>query len=264
MNRLILSLAALAVIAGTIPVMAADLPAKPPLKSALTPVAPSPFQLFIHGGMGITDVQNDIALPGVATGTPKLWPAGAMVGGGVGYLSSIGPLSIGVEAEANYDFTRASVGCIGIMPCLGATKNSWFFAEKALAGITLSQIAGYIPGSAQPSNWPVPITVPASFTSNMMLLGAVGAAQRNVDLCAMDLGTGTSLCGNQWKNGLLTGAQARFAVSPNVSVRVEYDYIFFNQTFTPAQSVPLFANTTEAKHQQRLMAGVGISLPIGN
>src|SRR6266849_976980 len=49
MKRLTLSLAALAVIAGTIPVMAADLPAKPPLKSALTPVAPSPFQLFIHG-----------------------------------------------------------------------------------------------------------------------------------------------------------------------------------------------------------------------
>jgi len=247
------------------PAIAADLPAKPLLKSAIAPVAaPSPFYLFIHGGAGITDVQNDIALPGVAAGTPKLWPAGAMVGGGAGYLSSIGPLSIGVEAEANYDFTRASVGCIGVMPCLGATKNSWFFAEKALAGITISQITGYVPGAAQPANWPVPITVPAGFAQNMMLLGVIGAAQRNVDLCAMDLGTGTSLCGSQWKNGLLTGAQARFAVSPNVSVRVEYDYIFFNQTFTPQQSVALFANTVAAKNEQRLMAGIGISLPIGN
>ncbi len=226
------------------PALGADLPTKPPLKPAIAPIgaALSPFYLFIHGGMGITDVQNDIALPGVATGTPKLWPAGFMVGGGVGYLSSIGPLSIGVEAEANYDFTRASVGCIGIMPCLGATKNSWFFAEKALAGITADKVSGYIP-------------------QNMMLLGVVGAAQRNVDLCAMDLGTGSNLCGNQWKNGLLTGAQARFAVSPNVSVRVEYDYIFFNQTFTPTQSVPLFANTVAAKNEQRLMAGFNINLP---
>jgi opacity protein-like surface antigen len=265
MKRLLASLALLSV-AGSVPAFAADLPAKAvPVKAAVA-VAPSPFYVFVHGGAGFTDVQNDIALPGVSTGTPKLWPAGFMVGGGLGYLSTIGPLSVGLEAEANYDFTRASVGCSPVTAmvgadCLGSAKNSWFFAEKALVGITLSQIAGYIPGSAQPANWPVPITVPASFNQNMMLLGVIGAAQRNVDFCAMDVGTGSSLCGSQWKNGLLTGAQARFAVSPNVSVRVEYDYILFNQTFTPTQSIPFFANTVAAKNEQRLMAGFNINLP---
>src|SRR5882672_6446741 len=127
------------------PALWADLPAKPPLKSAFAPVtAVSPFYLFVHGGAGFTNVQNDIALPGAATGTPKLWPAGAMVGGGLGYLSSIGPLSIGVEAEGNYDFTRASINntvpmacadganavCVGALGSVHA-KNSWFFAEKA-------------------------------------------------------------------------------------------------------------------------------------
>lgn len=253
-------LAFLFLVAGIAPAMAADLPPKAavPVKMASVAVA-SPFYVFIHGGAGFTDVQNDIALEGVATGSPKLWPAGFMAGGGLGYLSSIGPLSVGLEAEADYDFTRASVGCTGVAPCLGQTKNSWFFAEKVLFGITIDQIFGRVPGAAQPANWPVPITVPAGFASNMMLLGVIGAAQRNVDLCAMDLTTGSSLCGSQWKNGLLTGAQARFAVSPNVSVRVEYDYILFNQTFTPVQSVPLFANTVAAKDEQRVMAGFNVS-----
>jgi len=250
------------------PALGADLPAKPPLKSAFVPVtAVSPFYLFIHGGAGFTNVQNDIALPGTATGTPKLWPAGAMVGGGLGYLSSIGPLSIGVEAEGNYDFTRASITGVacGDFCAMGRvdSKNSWFFAEKALVGITMSQIFGQIPGAGQPSNWPVPITVPAGFASNMMLLGVVGAAQRNVDLCATDINMNT-FCGSQWKNGLLVGGQARFAVSPNVSVRIEYDYIMFNQTFTAANVVeklgPVFANTVAAKDEQRVMAGFNVAL----
>jgi len=141
------------------PAAAADVP-----KKAAAPAATStsPLYVFVHGGAGITSTQSEIALPGFATGSPKVWPAGAMIGGGVGYLSSIGPLSFGVEAEANYDFTHASVGCVGLLPCLGSSKNSWFFAEKALFGITLSQILGYVPGNAQPANWPVPITVPAT------------------------------------------------------------------------------------------------------
>jgi len=232
---------------------AADLPAKPLLKAPAAYVA-SPFYIFGQAGLGLTDVQNDIALRGVATGSPKLWPAGFMAGGGFGYLSSVGALSFGLEVEANYDFTRSSVDCFGA--CMAQTKNSWFFAEKALLGVTLAQITGYIPGSASPVNWPVPITVPASFMSNLMLLGVVGAAQRNVDMCVMDLGTATNLCGSQWKNGLLVGAQARFAISQNTSVKVEYDYVLFNQTFTPQQSVPLFSNAVAAKDQQRTMVGL--------
>jgi len=158
------------------PALGADLPPKPPLKAIAAPTVASPFYVFVHGGAGVTNVQNDIALPGVATGTPKLWPAGAMVGGGLGYLSSIGPISIGLEAEGNYDFTRASINntvpmacadgasavCVGALGSVHA-KNSWFFAEKALVGITLSQITGYVPGATSPANWPVPITVPAGF-----------------------------------------------------------------------------------------------------
>jgi len=60
---------------------------------------------------------------------------------------------------------------------------------------------------------------PLASLRTLWLLGVIGAAQRNVNLCAMDIGNRQNLCGNQWKNGLLTGAQARFAVSPNVSVR---------------------------------------------
>src|SRR5712664_1437697 len=77
---------------------AADLPNVKPLIKA-TPIAyvVSPFYIFGQAGAGFTNVQNDIALPGLATGSPKLWPAGFMVGGGFGYLSSLGPLSVGVE-----------------------------------------------------------------------------------------------------------------------------------------------------------------------
>jgi opacity protein-like surface antigen len=262
MKRLIRILAAVLGMAGTVPAIAADLPAKPLLKAAPVATYVSPFYIFGHAGAGFTNVQNDIALPGAATGTPKLWPAGFMVGGGLGYLSSIGPLSVGLEAEGNYDFTRASmtnVAC-GDFCAMGRvdSKNSWFFAEKALVGITMSQIFGQIPGAAQPANWPVPITVPAGFAQNLMLLGVIGAAQRNVDLCATDINMNT-FCGSQWKNGLLFGAQARAAISQNVSLRVEYDYIMFNQTFTAANVVeklgPIFANTVAAKDEQRVMAG---------
>ncbi len=249
------------------PAFAADLPVKP-LKAIVAPTATSPFYVFVHGGAGFTNIQNDIALPGVATGTPKLWPAGLMVGGGFGYLSSIGPISIGLEAEGNYDFTKATItdtvpmDCVGAV-CVGAlgnvhAKNSWFFAEKALVGITASQVMGYVPGAASPANWPVPITVPAGFAQNLMLLGVVGAAQRNVDLCATDVDLNT-FCGSQWKNGLLFGAQVRAAISQNVSLRIEYDYVKFNQTFTAANVVeklgPVFANTISAKDEQRVMAG---------
>jgi opacity protein-like surface antigen len=233
------------------PCFAADLPLR---KAAPVGVTPSPFYVFLQGGAGFTNTQSDITIAGVATGTPKIWPAGAMVGGGFGYLSSVGPLSVGLEAEGDYDFTKSSISCTGVIPCMGSAKNSWFFAEKVLFGITLSQIAGYIPGSAQPANWPMPITVPSTFTQNVMLLGEVGMAQRTVDLCALDI-TGTEACGSQWKNGLLVGAQARMNISQNASLRVEYNWIDFNQTFTPASATAIFADTVSAKNQQRLMAG---------
>lgn len=239
------------------PAAGADLPVK--YKDVPIPVvAPSPFYVFLHAGAGFSNVQSDITLPGLATGTPKLWPAGFMAGGGFGVLSSIGPLAIGAELEGNYDFTRASIGCDPIIgTCLGYAKNSWFFAEKVLAGITLSQIAGYIPGGGTPANWPVPITVPTSFAANMMLLGVIGAAQRNVDLCVPDLVTLQQLCGSQWKNGLLVGAQMRWQISQNVHARAEYDFVTFNQTFTPTQSIPIFADTIAAKNEQRVMVGLG-------
>lgn len=252
-------------------VYGADLPVKPLVKAPVA-VSTSPFYVFVHGGVGLTNVQNDIALPGVVTGTPKLWPAGAMVGGGFGYLSSIGPISIGAELEGNYDFTKASITNSVPMDCAGAVcvgalgnvhaKNSWFFAEKGLVGITISQITGYIPGAASPANWPVPITVPAGFAQNLMLLGVIGAAQRNVDLCATDIDLNT-FCGSQWKNGLLVGAQARAAISPNVSLRLEVDWIKFNQTFTAANVAkdlgPIFANSISAKDEYRAMGGLSFN-----
>lgn len=267
-------LCTVALMALTLPtvVAAADLPNRLIPKAPVAVTSASPFYVFMHGGVGLTNVQNDIALPGLATATsgPKLWPAGAMVGGGFGYLSSIGPISFGFEAEGNYDFTKATltsdtpVACIGAA-CVAAlgqvtSKNSWFFAEKGLVGITISQLTGFIPGSAQPANWPIPITVPAGFAQNLMLLGVVGAAQRNVDLCATDMNFDT-FCGSQWKNGLLVGAQARAAISQNVSLRLEVDWIKFNQTFTAANVVAgpvgaVFANSIAAKDEWRAMGGL--------
>lgn len=285
------ALAALACIHSYGGVFAADLPARGPLvkSSPLVTAAASPFYIFGHGGVGLTDVQNDIAFPGTVTGSPHLWPAGAMIGAGFGVLSPIGPLVFGAEIEGNYDFTKGSAGSgatgFGCSPgsCTAAdvhtqisSKNSWFFAEKALFGFTISQIMGYVPGSAQPSSWPVPITVPASFANNMMLLGVVGLAQRNVDLCATDVSnmetstrmgvttetsTATS-CGSQWKNGFLVGGQARWMIAPNTHIRAEYDFVNFKSTFTPAASSAVFTalqgtNVASAKDEHRFMIGAG-------
>jgi opacity protein-like surface antigen len=253
MKRILFSLFLLS---GCHPAFATDLPPKAmPVKAAAPAPAPSPFYIGFTAGAGFSNTQSDITLPGVATGTPKVWPAGFMAGGVAGFVNTIGVFSVGAELEADYDFTRSSVGCTPA--CLGTTKNGLFFAEKIMGGITLAQINGYVPSNAQAAHWPIPITVPASIVNNVMILPEFGLAQRNVDLCAADLVTGNAMCGSQWKSGWLFGGQVRLAASQNFDVKVEYNYIDFGhgQTFTPAQSAALFTNTVAAKNEQRFMVG---------
>lgn len=260
-KRLLRLLLALAGITGAIPAIAADQnPKAVPVKAAAV-AAPSPFYIGFTAGAGFSNQQSDITLPGVATGTPAIWPAGFMAGGviGIGYNTALG--YVGAEVEGDYDFTHASIGCTGVLPCMGTSKNSWFFAEKALWGVSLASITGYIPATAQPQNWPIPITVPASMAANLRLLAEVGMAQRNQDICALDLGTLNSACGSRWMNGLLIGGQLQAAISQNVTLKAEYNWINFNQSFTPQNAASVFPSTFQAKDEQRFMLGLNYNLP---
>jgi opacity protein-like surface antigen len=257
MNRALLSLFLVGV---TVPALAADLAYK--AKDA-PPPAPSQFYVGIHAGVGVSNQQSDITLPGVATGTPAIWPAGFMAGAvaGVGANTPLG--YVGGEIEADYDFTHASIGCTGALPCMGTSKNSWFFAEKGLWGFSLGTIAGYVPANAQPSNWPIPITVPASFAANLRILAEAGVAQRNQDICALDLGTLNQACGSRWMNGLLLGGQLQWAVSQSVTAKAEYNWINFNQSFTPQNALSIFPTAFQSKQEQRFMLGFNYNLPAG-
>ena len=244
-------------IAWSFPAIGADLPnvnKAYPFSAPRTPATPA--YVYIQAGIGVLDAQNDISLGSRSAVSPRTWLGGGLVGAGLGYLVTGGPIAYGGEIEANYDFTNSSLACLGIaFPCAASVRNSWFFAERLLVGITAAQMFGYVPGSASAANWPIPITVPASFWSNLVILGTVGAAERDVNLCVTGLVTLAQLCQGQWRTGLDVGGQVRLAVSSNSSIRITYDYLFDNQSFAPPQTRSPFTNAVWAKDQQRVMGG---------
>jgi len=240
------------------PAAAADLPVKSPY-SPPAAVVYYPFYLGIQGGMGFTREQNEISVQGLALGTPKLYPTAPSVGVALGYINATGPFAWGGELFADYNFSAQDLNCAAGI-CTAKARNTFSFGEDLLFGFTLSQMFSAVPGSVQPQNWKVPITVPSSVMNNLMILGSIGGAQRTVGLCALDVGTNEFLCGDQWMGGLSAGGQVRFMASGQFDVAVKYHHNFYNHTFTPTQSIPIFSNAVTAKGEDVFKAGLNYHL----
>jgi len=239
------------------PAAAADLPTKAPYQPPVSIY--NPFYLGIEGGMGLTSTQNEIAVAGTAIGSPKLYPTAPSVGVALGYMNYTGQFAWGGELFADYNFSHQSVNCV-LNLCTAQSRNTFAFGEDLLVGFTLGQMIAGVPGNVQPQNWKAPVTVPASIMNNLVILGSVGGAQRTVGLCAMDIGTSDWLCGSQWMGGLSAGGQVRFLAAGQWDVAIKYHHNFYNHTFTPAQSIPVFSNAVTAKGEDVFKVGLNYHL----
>jgi hypothetical protein len=154
----------------------------------------------------------------------------------------------------------AALAALTSSGCLARQRNTFGGGADLLFGFNLGQLMGYVPSNAQPQNWKVPVVVPTSITNNLQILGSVGAAGRQAGLCVTDLGTGQDLCGSEWMGGLSVGGQLRFMAATNWDIAAKYHHDFFNHTFTPTQSIPLFTNAVTAKGQDRFTVGMDFHL----
>jgi len=253
---------ALGLIFAASPAFGADLPVKVPAPIVVA-TAYNPFYVGLQGGMGFTRDENELAVPGLAVGVPKQYPTAPSVGAVVGYINTTGALAWGGEIFADYNFSAQNMNCnatTGVGLCTSKSRNSFAFGEDLLVGFTLGQMITASPTSVQPQNWKIPITVPSSIMNNLMILGSVGGAQRTVSLCALDAGTMDWLCGNQWMGGLSVGGQLRFMAAGQWDVGIKYHHNFYNHTFTPEQSVPLFTNSVGVKGEDVFKAGINYHL----
>lgn len=268
MKRSILALALLGVASCTAhPVFAADLPAKKvvPLQVAAAPAPTLPIYAFAVGGVGWSMSENDLTLPGLAVqGSPKEYPTGALVGGGIGIASVNSAIGyIGIQAEIDYMFTRASSGCVAVLGCAGYSKNSWRFAQEIQWSPfpTPAQALGKLPSSAQPAHWPIPITTVDSWTGSVMFLPAFGLAERSLDACATDIaatagGMNSTACDTRWMVGPSAGLDVRFPISPQLDAlaRIRYDWY---KTSINSQSSLVFGSST-FRAQNEFLGSFGI------
>lgn len=240
------------------PALAADLPRK--AIEAPPPVAAyNPFYIGLQVGIGFTREENVIATPGVAVGTPKLYPTSPSAGVAFGYLNNTSALAYGGEIYGDFNFSQQPLNCVAGV-CAGRMRNTWDAGADLLFGVTLGQIIAATPSNAQPQNWRIPVVVPTSIMNNLQLLGSVGAYGRQAGLCANDVVTGLEACGSEWLGGLSVGGQIRFMASTQWDVAVKYHHDFINHTFTPAPAVPLFTNSVTARDQDRLTVGMDFHL----
>jgi hypothetical protein len=261
-------LVALLLALGLLPAVAAD--QNPPAKKATpavatTTVTPSAFYIGAWAGAGFSKTENELTIPGVVTGPISAYPTGIMPGLTIGYASNATQIYYGAAIDVGYDFSRGSIGGFAPgagLPATGYRKNGFFIDEVGEIGVNMTTIGGYIPSNAQPQNWPVPITVPSSVWSNLIVAARGGLAQRNVDLCAtVDL-AGDQQCASKFINGPLAGAKVKAMISANTEVFATYDHIWWNSSFTPARATPIFANTIAAKEEDLFRVGFGYHLPL--
>jgi len=220
----------------------ADLPPKPLPTKAPAAVSTFPIYAFIGAGVGFSAQRNELTIPDleVSGSTPKQWPTGFVAGGGLGVTANTAIGRFDVEGRANYDFTRASMGCIPAAGCMGYSKNSWLFQEMVYWAPLTSTPLSF-------TGW--------SWTSYVQILPGVGMAQRSVTACMVQL-DGSIPCDTKWLNGLDVGVKVEVPLgNTQWAARVTYDYMLYNNEIRHANS-PIFTNAFKAQDEQLVMAGL--------
>lgn len=235
-----------AALACTGPALAADLQTKArPLDTPPVPViGTSPFAIGLSLGIALSPTENFLTIPGVLEGDGPIkgYPIGPLAGVIASYrLIPIGPAFVDAIAEAHYDFSH---GCVG-SSCTAERKSGFLLQQGLEVGLTTAQVAGALPTSGQPANWPLPINVPSSLAANLKVAARGGIAERWAGLCAVIDMFGTYDCGNQLMWAPYGGLGVSFMASTNVEIKAVWDHVFWKQgnSFTPAGPIqPTFLN----------------------
>lgn len=254
---------------------AADLPKKAAVAAPAPVLTTSPFYIGVLGGGGFSSTESDITFMGTAQGPLKAYPTGLLAGGEFGARWNTGTFTIGLDVSALYDFSRASTSVTSVMSPTAfvvnpaaqpasSMKNGVLLMEGGSFGINLSTLMGYVPTSAQPGNWLVPIVVPTNLAGNLSLNAIGGVAQRWLTLCAgvpdpVVLGQLDPACASKIINGPYVGGELTGMLSTNWEAKIKVAHIFWNSSFTPASAAAaagIFENTASAKDETVGLAGL--------
>jgi opacity protein-like surface antigen len=228
---------ALAMVASQAP--AADLPAK-------VPVPNSGLWSGIYFGVNGAGAKLSSAFSTTSdlpiSGTGNVHPSGAMAGLTLGAGFWNGNVYLGLEADADYDFSKSNVTCVRTaIPVQDVilldsgncrVKSGFLFTERVLLGATLGGItnAAVVRGATAPTNWPVPVSAPTSiYAATIMPFATAGIAERRLEACIDPIG-----CNKQWLVGWTVGGGLKLPVSTNMSIGLTYLYIDWNKHFNPA------------------------------
>lgn len=227
-------------------VHAADLPRAVKIAPAAAPAAYGPFYLIGQAGVGASESQNRLTIPGlnIQGASPKEWPTGIPVGLGLGLETSITPVGkFELELKANYDFTAASFGCSGIaslagIGCAGHMRN----------GLLLQEMVYWSP-----------VVAPLSFTGwqwtqQVGVYGGVGAGERQINVCLNNL-NGTDTCDSAWLTGLDVGAKVEIPITTSVRARLTADWLRYDHQISHVAS-PVFTTVFDPQAEWLFMAGL--------
>ena len=240
MKRILLAGATLLALTAAQPTLAADAPVyKGPRAAAYALFNWSGFYIGINGGYGwhrgqsvelLTDDITPVNL-GDAT-TPSRGTIGDIsgrgwfVGGQFGYNWQLGPSTlVGIETDLQYSRIRDSISGQftnpnGVFPTSGVANFNidWFGTLRGRLGVVAS-------------NW--------------LLYATAGLAYGQVDynLFAFETGGGaqfqTSLGGRNTRFGYVVGGGAEVGFTPNLTMKLEYQYIDLGSIGATAPVVPL-------------------------
>lgn len=255
-ERTFITLFAILVLALAWYVLPADAADQNPPKAKPKVAAPAPAPVYsplavgVSFGMALSPTDNFLTIGGtlMGEGPVKGYPIGPLAGIVATYdLIPIGPAYVAATAEIHYDFSR---GCVGI-DCASERKNGFLLQQGLELGLTAAQGNGLLPTSGQPANWPIPITVPTSLSTNTKFGLRGGLAERWVTLCAVTDMAGDFACGDQFLWAPYTGLGLSFLATTNWEVKAVYDHIFWKQgnTFTPTAAIPLFSSIVTIRQE---------------
>jgi outer membrane immunogenic protein len=196
-------------LAATGSTLAADLPpSMPPPPPPRAPAAYVPIitpqynwggvYIGINGGYGFG--KSDWTTPFGSTGSFNI--KGPLVGGTLGANFQTGAFVFGIEGDGDWtnitgtftDTTGAATGCTG---CSFQTSNSWLGTLRARAGVAWDRVLLYATGGGAGGNVKTNLTIPA-FT---------GASSNSTEF------------------GWAAGGGLEFALTDNITAKVEYLYI---------------------------------------
>lgn len=235
--------------------LAADLPpgpapAPPPVYAPI-PVVPvynwSGFYIGANGGYGFapaTATATATSFFGAAAATSSATLTGPLAGGQIGFNWQINSLVLGIEVDgdwSNQNNTTTFVSCFGLCTVSGTSTINWFATARGRVGYAFDRI---------------------------LIYGTGGGAWMNAsgNLTASGFGITENLASiSSSAFGFAAGGGIEAAITPNLSLRAEYLYLYSN-SFSASTTIPVLGATLTEKatiSDNVIRAGLNWRFPIG-